>query len=52
MLENKYTFDRNKQSEICWLDQKNKKHYYSNQIIDTCLKWLVEHVSKKRMEGK
>lgn len=48
----KYTFDRNRKNEICWLNQTDKKEYYSTQIVDACLKWLVEQVSKKRLENK
>lgn len=50
--DTKFTFDRNRKSEICWLNQTDKKLYFSNQIVDTCLKWLTDKVSKKRLEKK
>jgi hypothetical protein len=46
----KYTFDRNRNNEICWLSQKDKKLYNSVQIVDACLNWLVGQVAKKRLE--
>jgi len=45
----KYTFDRNRNNEICWLNQTDKKLYKSQKIVDTCLAWLVEQVAKKRL---
>lgn len=48
--DNKYTFDRNRNNEICWLNQKDKKQYKSEQIIDDCLAWLVQQVAEKRLE--
>lgn len=50
--DNKYTFDRNRNSEICWLNQKDKKQYKSEQIVDDCLAWLVEQIAKKRLDRK
>ena len=46
----KYTFDRNRNNEICWLNQTDKKLYKSEQIVDSCLAWLVGQVAKKRLE--
>lgn len=46
----KYTFDRNRNNETCWLNQTDKKLYKSEQIVDDCLGWLVEQVAKKRLE--
>jgi len=48
----KYTFDRNRNNEICWLNQKDNKLYNSKQIVDACLAWLVGEVAKKRLEQK
>jgi len=48
----KYTFDRNKENEYCWFNLTDKKQYKSKQIVDSCLKWIVEQVSKKRLEQK
>lgn len=48
----KYTFDRNRKNEICWLNQTDKKQYYSTQIVDACLSWMVEQIAKKRLEQK
>lgn len=45
----KYTFDRNRNNEICWLNQKDNKLYKSEKIVDDCLAWLVEQVAKKRL---
>jgi hypothetical protein len=50
--DNKYTFDRNRNNEICWLNQKDKKLYKSEKIVDDCLAWLVEQVAKKRLDRK
>lgn len=47
----KYTFDRNRTNEICWLNQTDKKLYKSEKIVDTCLAWLVEQVAKKRLNN-
>ena len=45
----KFTFDRNRKNEICWLNQTDKKLYGSEKIVDTCLAWLVGQVAKKRL---
>ena len=45
----KFTFDRNQNNEICWLNQTDKKLYKSEKIVDVCLAWLVEQVAKKRL---
>jgi hypothetical protein len=52
LSDNKYTFDRNRNNENCWLNQKDKKLYKSEKIVDDCLAWLVEQVAKKRLELK
>ena len=49
-VNTKYSFDRNRKAEICWLNLTDKKQYSSIQIVDSCLKWLVEEVSKKRLQ--
>ena len=48
----KYIFDYNRQNEICWLNQNDQKNYFSSQIIDECIKWLLEQVFKRRLENK
>jgi len=50
--DNEYTFDRNRDNEICWLNQKDKKFYKSEKIVDDCLAWLVIEVAKKRLARK
>ena len=50
--DNKYTFDRNINNEICWLNRKDKKLYKSEKIVDDCLAWLVEQVAKNRLDRK
>jgi hypothetical protein len=45
----KYTFERNRNNEIYWLNQTDKKLYKSEKIVDTCLAWIVEQVAKKRL---
>lgn len=50
--DNKYTFDINRSNEICWLNQKDKKLYKSEKLIDECLAWLVEQVANKRLGRK
>lgn len=50
--DNKYTFDRNRDNEICWLNQKDRKLYKSEKIVDDCLAWLIEQVAKKRLDSK
>jgi len=45
----KYTFDRNRKNENCWLNKTDGKEYNSNQLVDICLTWLVDEVLKKRL---
>ena len=52
LSDTKYTFDRNRNNEICWLNQTDEKLYYSNQIVDANLKWLIDQVSKERLNKK
>lgn len=47
---NKYTFDRNRNNEICWLSQNDKKLYKSGEIVDECIAWLVDQVAKKQLD--
>lgn len=52
VTDNKYTFDRNRNNENCWLNQKDKKLYKSEKIVDDCLAWIIEQVGKKRLDRK
>lgn len=45
----KYFFDRNRNGETCWLNQVDQNQYTNTQIVDSCLKWLVEQTTKKRL---
>lgn len=50
LADNKYDFDRDRNGNICWLNRADKKQYTAEQIVDSCLHWIVEQVSKKRLD--
>ncbi|MGD0710568.1 MAG: toll/interleukin-1 receptor domain-containing protein [Bacteroidales bacterium] len=47
-----YDFDRDREYNICWSSRSDKKQYTSVQIVDRCLHWLVDQVSKKRLDNR
>jgi hypothetical protein len=49
--DNKYRFDRNRNFELCWLNEIDNKQYESEQIVDDCLAWLIEQISNKRLKS-
>jgi hypothetical protein len=50
LSDTKYSFDRNKNNENCWLRHNDEKQFTSFQIVDTCLGWLLEQVTKASLE--
>jgi hypothetical protein len=50
--DDKYTFDRDRENKYCWLHQTDNKQYRSTQIVDSCIKWLVDKVTKAKLTGK
>lgn len=47
--ETNYNFDLDRNSNKCWLNLSNKKIYYSTQIVDNYLSWLVMIVTNKKL---
>lgn len=49
LSERKYDFDRDRQGTISWKNRSDKKNYTGEEIVDSCLSWLIEQVGKKRL---
>jgi hypothetical protein len=52
LSETKYSFDRDKNNENCWLSYNDDKQFTSVQIVDICLGWLLEQVTNANLKQK
>lgn len=51
-LESKYSFDQNINGENCWLSKSDLKNYFSTQIVDSCIDWLINEITIKQLGNK
>jgi len=47
--QRKFSFDLNREEQICWLDTNDNTQHSSLQIVDSCFSWIIDKISKQKM---
>jgi len=45
--ERKYSFNLDQNGKYCWINLRDRKNYYSEQLIDGSFSWIINQISKK-----